>query len=554
MNQPPIQVQGNQAPQAEENPPYSVTNAMVLCGVDNTDEFNGKTAAQRFAEDIFSNSFQICMDKTVDEVQNDLKQYSSLTQTQGQIRVNPGVIQRIHAFIQWSRDMIRTDMDPALSPFPVHDTAMLLTNYKSHQAFIDKSKMISDAAKPTKFKENNKWDDWYPTFLNFLRAIPGRNGIPLNYICREDDEPAPNNPEIDFIENYILQAPVWGTAFKVDAAEVHTYLVNFTSGNSIAEVKMLPYAHENNGRLDFKALKEHYEGVGVNSINVIKAEETLKNLFYAGERKPHMWWDEFEKLLSRSFTIIHKNERREVYSNEMKLRILIQKINVDFLQGVKAAMSIELSREPLLMTYEQAVMTFRNEVNSKFPPSMSSNNNRTRRINEMSRSPGNPRPNGYNSYGRGRGRGRGGRFSGRGRNGPNGRGPGRGRGQSRGHPDARFVTGTNGRTIEIHPSYNFPTDIWNVIPYAERKRIIDERTQYSNNKRQRISTTGSVPPAINFNNNQAQSTVGSVAGSESNNQPPTPNQYQISSIMGGRNEQASMRSVKRLRYSDVLCC
>ena len=59
---------------------------------------------------------------------------------------------------------------------------------------------------------------------------------------------------MDFIENYILQAPVWGAAFKVDAAEVHTYLVNFTSGNSIAEVKMLPYAHENNGRLDFKAM------------------------------------------------------------------------------------------------------------------------------------------------------------------------------------------------------------------------------------------------------------------------------------------------------------
>ena len=70
----------------------------------------------------------------------------------------------------------------------------------------------------------------------------------------------------------------------MDAAEVHTYLVNFTSGNSITEVKMLPHSHENNGRLDFKALKEYYEGVGVNSINVIKAEETLKNLFYAGER------------------------------------------------------------------------------------------------------------------------------------------------------------------------------------------------------------------------------------------------------------------------------
>ena len=193
---------------------------------------------------------------------------------------------------------------------------------------------------------------------------------------------------------------------------------------------MLPHAHENNGRLDFKALREHYEGIGVNSINVIKVEETLKNLFYAGERKPHMWWDEFEKQPSRSFMIIHKNEKREVYSNEMKLRILIQKINVDFLQGVKATMSIELSRCPLLMTYEQAIMTFCNEVNSKVPPNMSSNNTRTRRINELSRSQANPRPT---SYGRGRGRGRCGRFGGRGRGDPSGRNQVRGRGPSRGH-------------------------------------------------------------------------------------------------------------------------
>ena len=536
-------MEGN-LPQMQENqdqnaPPYTVMDAMILCGVDNENNFDGKTAAERFAADIFSDSFQICMDKTIEELQNDLKQYSNLTQAQGQIRVSPGVFQRIHAFIQWSRDMIRTGIDPSTLSFPVQNTAILITNYKSHQAFITKSKIVSETARPSKFKENSKWDDWYPTFINFLRAIPGRNGVPLSYVCRDDDEAAYHDPELDFIENYILQAPVWGAAFKIDAAEVHTYLVNFTSGNSVAEVKMLPHTHENNGRLDFKALREHYEGVGVNSINVIKAEETLKNLFYAGERKPHMWWDEFEKQLNRSFTIIHKNEKREVYSNEMKLRILLQKINVDFLQGVKAAMSIELSRTPLLMTYEQAVMTFRNEVNSKFPPNMSSNNTRARRINELSRSQTNPRPG---SYGRGRGRGRGGRFGGRGRGGPGGRNQGgRGRGPSRGHPNARFITGTNGRTIEIHPSYNFPSEIWDVIPYAERKRITDERTQYAN-KRQKISSIDSVPPAIKLDRHHPQSTNGSIAGSEPSPQSTTPSQYQISSIMGGRNEQASMRS------------
>ena len=63
----------------------------------------------------------------------------------------------------------------------------------------------------------------YPTFINFLRSIPGRNGVPLSYnICREYDQPEPNNPNISFIENYILQAPLFDATFDVDASKVLT--------------------------------------------------------------------------------------------------------------------------------------------------------------------------------------------------------------------------------------------------------------------------------------------------------------------------------------------
>ncbi len=353
---------------------------------------------------------------------NDIKQYGSLTQNQGQIRISPGDRQRIHAFIQWSRDMIRTGREPSLVPFPVHNVANLIRSYKSHKAYMEKSKVVSEAAKPTKFRESMRWDDWCQTFLNFLKALPGRNGIPLSYVCREYDEPIPEDPNADLLDNYITQAPLYGDAFRVDAAEVHTYLTNFMAGNEIAEVKMLPHAPLCNGRLDFRALQEHYEGVGVNAVNVLKAEETLKSLFYSGEKKPAMWWDEFEKRMSHSFTIIHKKERREVYSNEMKLRVLIQKVNADFLQSIKAALSVEISREPLTLTYEQALMTFRNEVNRKHPPEMTSNNSRSRRINETNNRSGRP-----NNRGHGRGNGRNSWSSGN-----RGQGRGRGRGTSRG--------------------------------------------------------------------------------------------------------------------------
>ena len=273
---------------------YTVLDAMVACGVDDNIRFQEQTQAERFANEIFGNDFFMCMDKTFDELQSDLQSYSVLTIAQGQIRTSPGVKQRLQAFIQWTRDKVRNGEDPSAEPFPVELTSDLIRNYKSHQAFIEKSRTLIDTAKPNKFKDTYKWEDWCPTFLNFLRSIPGRNGVPLSYVCRANDFPSPYDENMDFIDNYVMRAPLAGDAFKVDAAEVHTYLVNFMAGNNTAEVKMLPYAESHNGRLDFRALKDHYEVVGVNAVNILKDEESIRNLFYSGEKKPHMWWEEFE--------------------------------------------------------------------------------------------------------------------------------------------------------------------------------------------------------------------------------------------------------------------
>ena len=41
-------------------------------------------------------------------------------------------------------------------------------------------------------------------------------------------------------------------------------------------------SEENNGRLDFIALRDHYEGIGANSKESIFADKILKTLFYSG--------------------------------------------------------------------------------------------------------------------------------------------------------------------------------------------------------------------------------------------------------------------------------
>ena len=95
-----LEGEGNQENPINQPPLiYTIADAMVKCGVSDTDIVEGESAAKRFPSDIFSNSYDICKDKTMEEVQNDLKYYSNLTQAQGQIRVTPGIIQRIQAFI-----------------------------------------------------------------------------------------------------------------------------------------------------------------------------------------------------------------------------------------------------------------------------------------------------------------------------------------------------------------------------------------------------------------------------------------------------------------------
>ena len=102
------------------------------------------------------------------------------------------------------------------------------------------------------------------------------------------------------------KTPLIEHAFTTDAAELYTYIVSFTSGNMVAKAKMVTHTTENNGRLNFMALKDHYEGVGVYAVNAVQADKTLNDLFYSGEKKPHMWCDIFERQIINAFNIYNR--------------------------------------------------------------------------------------------------------------------------------------------------------------------------------------------------------------------------------------------------------
>ena len=245
--------------------------------------------------------------KTFEEVDSNLKNYLVLTLANGQIRLTPGQKNNLKAFIQWSRDQIRCGLNPEFTPFPVGDAAVYIRRFKTHENYINNLSSMTEQSKLTNLNDHMRWQEWEETFLNYLRVIPGRDGVPLKYVCQTNPMPYPT-PNVDFLDDYVAMTPLNGPAFQIDMRTVHTFITSLIAGCDTAKSKIQHLNKVANGRLDFMALREHYSGVGALAFNVQRAENIIKNLHYAGEKKPHMWWEEFEKRLTSAFVTLDKDE------------------------------------------------------------------------------------------------------------------------------------------------------------------------------------------------------------------------------------------------------
>ena len=55
------------------NPPFTVANVMFICGINIPTVFQGDSHAERISGKLFDYDFMSCMDKTVKELDDDLK-------------------------------------------------------------------------------------------------------------------------------------------------------------------------------------------------------------------------------------------------------------------------------------------------------------------------------------------------------------------------------------------------------------------------------------------------------------------------------------------------
>ena len=92
-------------------------------------------------------------------------------------------------------------------------------------------------------------------------------------------------------------APLIGDAYQIDDLKIRTHTMKYITGNENTEATIQFLLDTRDGRKAFKMLSDLYEGVRVNGVDISRADNIIRNLYYTGEKKPHMLWVEFKKQL-----------------------------------------------------------------------------------------------------------------------------------------------------------------------------------------------------------------------------------------------------------------
>ena len=232
--------------------PYPVWAALHECGVERDSNWYHHVIGRG----LFHDDFRTCIDLGTKELESYFKTMAALkTNNQGKIPLAIEARNSMAAFVQWTKDKIRCGKDPAMHQFENTGISALLKRAKTHERFIEDA---SSDDKPGGFTKDLKWDNWSPDFENYLRITPGSSGVPLIYVIRENDAPDPT-PTGDFLEDYIMNAPLSGDNYKEDRRTVHNMLKSLISDNPESEALIKLMEREANGRKDWKVLKLHYE-------------------------------------------------------------------------------------------------------------------------------------------------------------------------------------------------------------------------------------------------------------------------------------------------------
>ena len=220
---------------------------------------------------------------------------------------------------------------------------------KSTKTDAEQVDTISKAADPGKFKDEKKWPDWEPAFVNYLSTIPGVRRVPLSYVVRENAAP---DHEMDFGNEFtacsIACAPSDDASFRADARKVHQVLMNFLVAES-AELWIKDLTPRVNGRRDMEALRNHYRGEGNASRRIAMAEKLCESLHFKSECS--LPFSTFLDRMQKMFNIF--KEEGEQLPENAKVRELFKHVQHTQLQDTVTALHVRYDLDGI--TYAEAV-------------------------------------------------------------------------------------------------------------------------------------------------------------------------------------------------------
>jgi hypothetical protein len=135
--------------------------------------------------------------------------------------------------IHWVQDFARVGETPSMNNYFGHPglfrDALTVAYDRANVRKIeqDQSDTVSKAADPGKFKDERKWPEWEPSFVNYLSTLHGVSGVPLSYVVRIKDVPDPRTNYQSFNERAIACTPLSGPTYQADSRKVHQLLKSF---------------------------------------------------------------------------------------------------------------------------------------------------------------------------------------------------------------------------------------------------------------------------------------------------------------------------------------
>ena len=185
------------------------------------------------------------------------------------------------AMMHWVQDFSHCSRQPTIDDLvTANDFKQVLSTAAQrsslHKVDTDQVNTISKAADPGKLKDERKWPEWYPAFVNYLSTITGVYGVPLSYVVRKNKAPDHAHDFAgDFMEEIIACAPFNGPKFRADTRKVHQLLKTFLTAES-EEQWIQPLAPRGKWRDDILEFRCHYEGEGNQSRRIASADKYRK--------------------------------------------------------------------------------------------------------------------------------------------------------------------------------------------------------------------------------------------------------------------------------------